>query len=146
MNVKPWVFGALAFLVIRGSQKFAAVQRFVYDISGFPTIRISGTTAILSVNLLVSNKSPEQFNVTKIYSRLYSNGSYVGDITTNQPFVITGNGFATIPLTITLSITNAVTALIGALNSTTGGLTLRFDGFVSTTAVTIPLSFEKKLR
>lgn len=146
MNAKPFLFGGLAFLLIRGFQKAAAIQRFVYDIAGLPTVRTEGSRVVFTFQLVVTNKSPELFNVTQIFSRILVNGSYIGDVAVTQPFTITGSASITIPLTLSLEATNTILALVSAVSGGTGGLVVKFDGYVQSSSLTIPISFDKKLR
>lgn len=146
MNAKPFLIGGLAFLLVRGFQKAKAAQQFVYDLVGLPSVRIDGTKITLTFNLLVTNKSSERFDVVKIFSRILVNGSYVGEVVSSQAFTIMGSGSSSIPLSVTLEASNTLLALVSAITGGSGSLVVRFEGYVQSSSVTIPISFDKKIR
>lgn len=146
MSVKPLFIGAVAFLFLRGLQKVDAVKNFVYDIIGLPTVVIQGGYAILTFNLLVTNQSGERFDVTQIFSRVLVNGVYVGEVTSMQQFSIPARGSEKIPIQLSLALSNAVSQLIGVLGGSTGSLVLQLSGFIKSRSLTVPISFEKKLK
>ena len=146
MYVKPLLFGGLAYFLIRGLQKVTAVQKFVYNIAGLPTIKIEGARALLTFNLIVTNQTAEKFDVTKISARILVNGVYVGDVLSVQPFSIYGNTSSTVPLSVNLEISNTILSLVAVLSGSGGAVTIGLDGSIQSGSLSVPLSFSKQIR
>lgn len=146
MNLKPVLFAAVAYLAIRGAKKLTAVNKFDYSLESLPTIKIDGSTALVTVTIGIVNRQNESFNIQRINGELLVNSSHVGNVSNLVPFTIAPMAKIFIRMSATVQLSNVLFSVIDSLLLGSGALVVELAGAIVTDSLTIPLTVSKRFR
>ena len=145
MNVKPIIFGGLAYVLWRGVTKLKAVQQFTYNVSSMPAVKLSGSLATVTIQIQITNTTAERFNIQKVFGLVSINERTIGQLSSAAPFSINGYATALVSISIVTDLSNTIIALLTALTDKQKGLIVSVNGSVVTDTVSVPMIISKKI-
>lgn len=144
---KVLISGALAFLAYTAYgtvQAFESMTFKIKNISFGSIVLGSPLPAVITFTLLNSTSYPVTIN--SIYGSILINGLTVATLLNSAitATTIPANGSVDIPVSITISISNAVEEIANSIISKTG-MTTTFDGYITIQGVTLPIPINQSL-
>ncbi len=146
MNALPLVaFVGALYGISRFSSKVTAARAFQYDIADWPKVSYQGGQVILDIPLIIINTSRESFDNRKVFGQMFVNAQPVGDFISASRVVISAIGRSVVPVTVSAYLTNAVSSLISALITKSGGTAFTLRGTAVTSMADLPFVKDFKL-
>lgn len=144
MQTSTLIFIGLGLYLVTGIAKKAAAQRLIFRIQNIKAEE-HGLNFYLTVNIVISNPTSQDFNVSSLSGSLSINGQSIGVVSSFQKTLIAANSQAIYPITIVIGLVGAGLDIFNLISNPSGGLSLQISGTANIEGVAIPVNVTDKV-
>jgi LEA14-like dessication related protein len=139
------LIGGAAVLVYSLFRKGAAAGSLNFLPFGIKDIKFQGVTPVLTMQLAVQNTSNQDFSLNSFAGSLFSNGTYIGNVSTFAEMIIPPNSQTILEVKIRLSILQIVNNIIADIERGTFKEVLTLKAYANVDNLQVPIEVAYKM-
>lgn len=138
--VKTLLIGAGAVVAYSLIRKKAAGGNLVFFAGGVQGFAWEGMEPVINISISVQNTSNQSFTIKSFAGNLFSDGFYIGNLSSFVPQTIGPNSQATITLAARLQMISVVNDIIKAIQSANFQKTIELKAMANVDNLQIPVN------